>query len=910
MMDATKYPTLQRAGLTQNYLHSNSTTHQFLFGALAELLDNARDANATKINVFTANDTNCRGGFYINFLDDGKGMDPTEVHDIVKFGKSFKRDCGDEMIGKYGNGLKSGSMRIGNDLILFTKRDGKSSMLMLSRTFHDKEQIESIICPMPAWDTATSEPIYQTGGVERHNQEIDLIGKYSPFKSEGTITKQFDKITSETGTLIVIYNMKLLDSGRPELDITTDRTDIRMAEIDLEDQSNLPERVSFKAYAAILYLNPRMKIYVQNKKIRTKRLTSTLCNPMMYKFTSNRFKKRSEDEFAKAEQEYNIAHERAREAESVSRDLELKINNGTRVKKEEHITLRKAQQKSESARLQANACKEIVEQKRKGMKDRKTLDFVFGFNIENRKLFGMFIYNCSRLIRMYERVGPQLNGSEYLSDGESQCAGIVGVVNVPYIVLEPTHNKQNFADNKEYRHMLKAMGDHMQCYGRDVKEVVLKGGIKKFWENYGYTSNDWNSPPSSEPMYKRARAMKVPTAIQCDSCLKWRTLPFQAHLVGQEPPDNWICSMNPDRSHNSCSSAEAVQKFQQGVYRKEVKSKEQAEVGKSPNDWKRVAAMSDRRSNRVKKPKKSFDFVSGSDEDEEDRGGIFSKYSHAEPGAEMRYSKNQNGKRLSRRHKLNSSSSYANERSSGRIRKRHRLSYDSSNDDNSDDYERISLKRSKKKDAKPKEEDVVIGKQLEVDIEGKWRLARIIQTDRDENGSVTKYLVKFSKYPQDRFDREILVKDTSIYRFIDEKMSNGSKPSFSGSTSNGNSTSQSESDVLSKLKTCLRYFLPPNWRISKEEIQNLTTEDLDDFPMEEFFDQYEKGLRCLVSNFKAQASEQGNGSVAQLKKELQDAQQIIHDLLVKFDKKTPQMTFQEVVLYARNYLRNPKEETL
>ena len=115
----------------------------------------------------------------------------------------------------------------------------------------------------------------------------------------------------------------------------------------------------------------------------------------------------------------------------------------------------------------------------------------------------------------------------------SQCAGIVGVVNVPYIVLEPTHNKQNFADNKEYRHMLKAMGqfdiashqlfiisqtfvgDHMQCYGRDVKEVVLKGGIKKFWENYGYTSNDWNSPPSSEPMYKRARAMKVPTAIQC-----------------------------------------------------------------------------------------------------------------------------------------------------------------------------------------------------------------------------------------------------------------------------------------------------------------------------------------------------------------------------------------------------------
>ena len=37
------------------------------------------------------------------------------------------------------------------------------------------------------------------------------------------------------GTLIVIYNLKLLDSGEPELDVKTDETDIRMAEMDPED---------------------------------------------------------------------------------------------------------------------------------------------------------------------------------------------------------------------------------------------------------------------------------------------------------------------------------------------------------------------------------------------------------------------------------------------------------------------------------------------------------------------------------------------------------------------------------------------------------------------------------------------------------------------------------------------------
>ena len=55
----------------------------------------------------------------------------------------------------------------------------------------------------------------------------------------------------------------------------------------------------------------------------------------------------------------------------------------------------------------------------------------------------MFVYNCSRLIKMYERVGPQLEGG-------SSGVGVIGVVNVPYLVLEPTHNKQDFADAKVF----------------------------------------------------------------------------------------------------------------------------------------------------------------------------------------------------------------------------------------------------------------------------------------------------------------------------------------------------------------------------------------------------------------------------------------------------------------------------
>jgi hypothetical protein len=40
----TKYSLLAKASLTVEYLDTNSTTHEFLFGALAELVDNARFA--------------------------------------------------------------------------------------------------------------------------------------------------------------------------------------------------------------------------------------------------------------------------------------------------------------------------------------------------------------------------------------------------------------------------------------------------------------------------------------------------------------------------------------------------------------------------------------------------------------------------------------------------------------------------------------------------------------------------------------------------------------------------------------------------------------------------------------------------------------------------------------------------
>ena len=68
----------------------------------------------------------------------------------------------------------------------------------------------------------------------------------------------------------------------------------------------MPERRSFRAYTSILYVDPRMRVYIQGRKVRTKRLANGLYKPQMYRYSSARFKTRSENEAKRAQDESKI----------------------------------------------------------------------------------------------------------------------------------------------------------------------------------------------------------------------------------------------------------------------------------------------------------------------------------------------------------------------------------------------------------------------------------------------------------------------------------------------------------------------------------------------------------------------------------------------------------------------------
>ncbi|XP_015282820.1 PREDICTED: MORC family CW-type zinc finger protein 1 [Gekko japonicus] len=511
MSGVSCYRALCRAQLKLEYLHANSTTHDFLFGAIAELIDNSRDAGATRLDIFTVNNENLQGGFMLCFLDDGCGMTPREATDLVYFGRSSKRTVSG-MIGHYGNGLKSGAMRIGKDFILFTKKESTMTCLLFSQTFCETEGLTEVIIPIPSWSSSIRKPVMD-------GPELSIICKYSPFKSEAELMKQFDAIYGERGTLVVIYNLKLMLSGEPELDIQTDEADILIA----GEHENIPEQWSLRAYTALLYFEPRMRIFIQAKKVETKRLSYCFYRPRRYPYIVP-LRQVATNEAKAAEMELNSARHVEKEAKD----------------RQKHLQGSLLHEDSEVAECDAvgndKRMRRKLKDRQRNLRKSKTLFIIFGINIQDRSRDGMLIFSNNRLIRMFEKVGLQKKLGSYLG------AGAVGIVDLPLDVMEPTHNKQSFANVKQYNHLLKSMESYLVQYWKDVG--ISQKGEMFFWNDFGYQGAKWNEKPSDSIQYKRRRAVEIPDIVQCDICLKWRLLSLDTDINNEAHHEIWTCAEN------------------------------------------------------------------------------------------------------------------------------------------------------------------------------------------------------------------------------------------------------------------------------------------------------------------------------------------------------------------------------
>ncbi|XP_070204694.1 MORC family CW-type zinc finger protein 3-like isoform X2 [Littorina saxatilis] len=116
----------------------------------------------------------------------------------------------------------------------------------------------------------------------------------SPYNDEDALKAELWTLKREgqhRGTKIVLFNLKRNKAGQYELDFASDQDDIRNPETHESEQTSSQEqdtgfkfRQSLRAYCSILYLAPKLTIFIRGKKVKTQSLKGTLKSPEKYSY--------------------------------------------------------------------------------------------------------------------------------------------------------------------------------------------------------------------------------------------------------------------------------------------------------------------------------------------------------------------------------------------------------------------------------------------------------------------------------------------------------------------------------------------------------------------------------------------------------------------------------------------------
>ncbi|XP_031752418.1 MORC family CW-type zinc finger protein 3 isoform X1 [Xenopus tropicalis] len=279
-MTAMETDGIRLSVIKPRFLHSNSTSHTWPFSAVAELIDNAFDVRAQQIWI---DKTVIKSQLCLTFTDNGSGMNMDELYNMLSFGFSDKVALdGHVPIGLYGNGFKSGSMRLGKDAIVFTKNESGMHVGMLSQTYLEKINAKLVLVPIISFNE--QKQLVQKPGCDAN---VKAITTYSLMNSETELLAELEAIPGRKGTRIIIWNLKRDDRGYPDFNFEHDKNDIRIPEKNSDQKRGNKKQetvdyvapdneYSLRAYCSILYLKPRIQIILRKQKVKTQLVAKNL----------------------------------------------------------------------------------------------------------------------------------------------------------------------------------------------------------------------------------------------------------------------------------------------------------------------------------------------------------------------------------------------------------------------------------------------------------------------------------------------------------------------------------------------------------------------------------------------------------------------------------------------------------
>ncbi|XP_050229380.2 uncharacterized protein LOC126678530, partial [Mercurialis annua] len=275
-----------------SYLQTLGHAHSgWIFGAIAELVDNSRDAKASRLDISIETVFSKRSGKKIpmlSIIDDGHGMTHQEVMRMTCFGHK-QPDADDiDRIGRFGVGFKTGAMKLGNDALVLTQTSNSRSIAFLSQSLNEgKDNLEiPIVSYLRKGQLMEVDTDIQSEALAKCN--LKSIKEFSHFDKYLIGEKAGKFLDNCTGTQIYIWNLDEWGSDYC-LDWTTGlnggstfhQGDILIRSKRVRSRpgqmtQKVPLDYSLRSYLEVIFSVPRMRIYVQGSLVKSRPLAKSL----------------------------------------------------------------------------------------------------------------------------------------------------------------------------------------------------------------------------------------------------------------------------------------------------------------------------------------------------------------------------------------------------------------------------------------------------------------------------------------------------------------------------------------------------------------------------------------------------------------------------------------------------------
>ena len=264
---------LPRLKVAPTFLQNFKQAHPNAMSAWGDVIDNARDADATRLEIDFRR-RQMHGGLQalVVLTDNGRGMSETEMSKGIS-GLGYT-DKGLETGQHYGFGATTSLPRLSDCCLVLSVYAGEGTVCFLSTKLQAQLGPSQAVTPQCTWTTGGTMLQSRTAFLDtaKRRQSLATITKYTPFSSEEALLNELAELGSH-GTRIILW-------GSIEEEHQLVRDDIRVCR-EAGEHLRWEHEYSLRSYLEVLYycdaqVQPTMQISIGGSEVVPRDWTSFL----------------------------------------------------------------------------------------------------------------------------------------------------------------------------------------------------------------------------------------------------------------------------------------------------------------------------------------------------------------------------------------------------------------------------------------------------------------------------------------------------------------------------------------------------------------------------------------------------------------------------------------------------------